>query len=274
MGSAVFFSQRHLTLDVWGVGSAYEAYIGRWSRPVAQKYLHWLGLTAGLDWLDVGCGTGALSRTILQRADPRRVLALDRSAGFVRAAAAALKDGRCSFACADAQALPISDNSVDVAVSGLVLNFIPDPQRALRELRRVVRPGGVISAYVWDYAAGMQMLRVFWDEAVALDPAAEKLDEASRFPLCQPDALRALFDVSGLRIIDVSALEVPTLFNDFDDYWTPFLGGQGPAPTYLAGLSEEKRTDLRERLRTRLDRAHAGGINLSARAWAIRGVNQ
>jgi len=261
-------------MDVWDVGFAYEAYIGRWSRPVAQGYLHWLRLPAGIDWLDVGCGTGALSRTILQRAEPRRVLALDRSPGFVRAAAAALPDGRCSFACADAQALPFADNKADAAVSGLVLNFIPDPARAVRELRRVVRPGGVISAYVWDYAEGMQMLRVFWDEAVALDAAAEKLDEGPRFPLCHPDALRALFNASGLQDIEVTALEVPTVFNDFDDYWEPFLGGQGPAPTYVAGLPEEKRTALRERLRTRLSGSQTGGIQLTARAWAVQGVNR
>jgi SAM-dependent methyltransferase len=155
--------------------------------------------------------------------------------------------------------------------SALVLNFIPVPERAVREMTRVVRPGGVVSAYVWDYAGEMQMLRVFWDEATALDSAAALLDEGQRFPLCHPDALHDLFNSSGLENVDIVPLDVRTTFRSFEDYWNPFLGGQGPAPTYVAGLTESSRAKLRARLQKRLPTAKDGSIVLNARAWAVRG---
>ena len=258
-------------LDVWNVGEAYETYIGRWSRLVAGPYLAWLDLSSGLRWLDLGCGTGALSETILQRAEPASVTALDRSHGFVRGAAKRITDPRSQFTCADAQALPLASDTFDATVSALVLNFIPSPERAVSELARVVRSGGVVSAYVWDYAGEMQLLRVFWDEAAALDKGAAQLDEGRRFPLCHPEPLHDLFCDCGLDNVDIVALDVPTRFRDFADYWTPFLGGQGPAPTYVAGLTESQRNRLRARLHARLASANDGAIVLHARAWAVRG---
>jgi hypothetical protein len=150
-------------------------------------------------------------------------------------------------------------------VSGLVLNFVPDPAAAVAEIRRATR--GTFGAYVWDYGAGgIGLLRAFWDAAVALDPAAAALDEAVRFPLCGEGALGAAFGV------EARGITVPTVFRDFDDYWTPFLGGQGPAPAYLASLPEDRRVALRESLRERLPVAADGTIALTARAWAVRGT--
>jgi len=257
--------------DVWAVGDAYEPYVGRWSRLVAAQLLDWLAVPPGARWLDVGCGTGALSRTILGRAAPEAVTGLDASAGFVQHATARVADPRASFRVGDAQALPFGDGAFDAAVSGLVLNFVPAPARMATEMRRVTRRGGVVALYVWDYAGGMELMRHFWDAAGSLDPAALPLDEGRRFPICRPEPLAALFRDAGLAEVDVRALDVPTVFRDFDDYWTPFLGGQGPAPGYCSSLDEARRTTLRERLRARLPVQPDGRIPLTARAWAARG---
>jgi SAM-dependent methyltransferase len=167
--------------------------------------------------------------------------------------------------------LPFAAAEFDRVVAGLVLNFLPDPVRAVAEMARVVRPGGVVAVYVWDYVEGMELMRRFWDAAAALDPQAAELDEGRRFPLCRPEALHRLFAQAGLAGIGTRAIEVPTRFREFDDYWTPFLGGQGPAPAYCVALADEVRTALRERLRASLPIRGDGSIQLTARAWAVRG---
>jgi SAM-dependent methyltransferase len=258
--------------DTWDDGSTYEAYVGRWSRIVARRFLQWLAVPAGAAWLDFGCGTGALSQTILAEAAPRLVVGCDRSSGYVALARERTGDAHAQFVVAELPALPRVDGGFDVVVSGLVLNFLPHPGDGVSALRQRARPGGVVAAYVWDYAEGMQLIRGFWDAAIALDPAARPLDEGVRFPLCRPDALAQLFGSAGLRDVRVDPIDVPTRFRDFDDYWRPFLGGQGPAPGYVRDLSREHRDRLREALRERLPAAADGSIGLTARAWAVRGV--
>ena len=248
---------------MWQSGAAYEPYVGRWSRLVAERFVAWLAPPAGARWIDVGCGTGALTAAVLAT-DPAAVLGLDRSPGFVtqaRERSAAL------FAVADGGALPLRDGVADHVASGLVLNFLPDPAAAVADMARACRAGGTVAGYVWDYAEGMQPIRLFWDAATALDPAAAELDEARRFTLCRPDRLAALF--SGLAEVQTTAITVPTVFRDFDDYWTPFLGAQGPAPAYVAQLPADARDRLQDHLRATLP---AGPIPLSARAYAIRGT--
>ena len=258
--------------DSWAVGAAYEHYVGRWSRPVAGAFLEWIAVPEGRAWLDVGCGTGALARCILDDAAPKSVVGLDPSEGFLAHARAHVSDARADFRQGDARALPCADGEFDAAVSGLVLNFVPDQAAAAREMRRVTRAGGTLAAYVWDYAGEMQLMRRFWDAAGALDAKARELDEGRRFPLCRPDALRALFEEAGARAVDVRAIDIPTVFENFDDYWSPFLGGQGPAPTYCMSLGEDDRAALRERLRASLPAEPDGTIRLVARAWAVRGT--
>jgi SAM-dependent methyltransferase len=258
--------------DVWAVGEAYEAYVGRWSRLVARDFIAWLALPAQKQWLDVGCGTGALSQTILACADPASVVGVDPSDGFLERAREQTQDARANFQSGKAEALPLADANVDVAVSGLVLNFIPDPGKAVAEIRRALRPGGTAAVYVWDYAGEMQLMRHFWNAAVTLDPAAMPLDEARRFPICNPDALLALFNGSGFDRVECRSIDVPTIFKDFDDYWSPFLGGQGPAPTYCAALPADQRNNLREKIRAGLPIERNGSIRLVARAFAARGV--
>ncbi len=258
--------------EVFERGAAYEPYIGRWSRRVAPEFLAWLNVPPGKRWLDVGSGTGALSQTILQTRDPLSVTGVDRSEGFVAYAREQVQDERVEFRVGDAQELPVETAAFDVAVSGLVLNFVPQPQRAVDEMARAVKPGGTAAVYVWDYADRMQFMRYFWDAAAEVDPKAAELDEGSRFTLCNPDGLTGLFQAARLYDIEVRAIDIPTVFQNFDDFWTPFLGGQGSAPTYVASLSDELRADLRALLKSRLPTASDGSIPLVARAWAIRGT--
>jgi SAM-dependent methyltransferase len=257
--------------DAWAIGAAYESYVGRWSRLVARELLRWLDVPSDSRWLDVGCGTGTLAEEILEHAAPRSVLGVDRSRGFVAHARARATDARIAFQVGDAQALAVASGSFDAVVSGLVLNFVPDPVRMAAEMVRAGRPGSAIALYVWDYAGGMELMRCFWDEAKALDPAAAALDEAVRFPRCAPAPLEALFTATGLSRVATRAIDVHTRFRDFDDYWSPFLGGQGPAPTYAMSLPEDRRAALREAIRASLPVASDGSIPLSARAWAVRG---
>lgn len=257
--------------DVWASGEAYDTYVGRWSRPVAERFVRWLSPLPAATWVEVGCGTGALTRAVLTAADPARLLATDASPDFVGHLSATVGDDRVEPRVADGLALPAPDRSSDYVVSGLVLNFIPGPASAVREMRRAAVPGAVVAAYVWDYAQGMQMIRAFWDAAVALDPAAATLDEAVRFPVCNPGALMDLFSGAGLADVVVTDIVVPTHFADFDDFWTPFLSGQGPAPGYCSSLDDTGLLRLRELLRATL--APAGGeIRLTARAWAVKGT--
>lgn len=248
--------------------------MGRWSRLVAREFLSWLDVPAGARWLDVGCGTGALTRLILDTAAPERVEGVDASDAFVRFARHQVHDGLASFTVGDARSLSQRDESFDAVVSGLALNFVPQPEVALREMKRVTRTGGPVAVYVWDYAGEMQLMRYFWDAAVALDAGAAHLDEGPRFPICNPAALEALFRDARLRDVQSRAIDVPTRFQDFDDYWKPFLGGQGPAPGYAVSLSDERRHALRERLRATLPIAADGSIGLTARAWAVRGTRE
>jgi len=257
--------------DLWAAGDLYEPYVGRWSRLGASEFLKWLAVPAEKDWLDVGCGTGALTQNILDHASPKSVKGVDPSSGFIEYAKARLTSGRVSFEVTDAQSLSIDTASFDAAVAGLVLNFVPQPSRAVAEMARVVRPGGVVAAYVWDYAGKMELMRYFWDAAVALDPAAYELDEGRRFPICQPEPLTELFTKAGLHRVEVRPIDIPTDFRDFDDYWSPFLGGQAPAPGYAMSLSEERRATLRDRIQSKLPIAKNGAIHLIARAWAVRG---
>jgi SAM-dependent methyltransferase len=258
-------------VDMWASGDAYEPYVGRWSRLVAREFVAWLNVPPARRWLDVGCGTGALTRAILDLTAPVEVKGIDPSEAFVAYAYEKVRGDALSFEVGDAQQLSLRSDAYDAVVSGLVLNFLPSPERGLAEMARVARPGGTVAAYVWDYSGKMQLMRYFWDAAVELDPAAVDLDEGQRFPICRPEPLRDLFRGAGLEDVETRAIDVPTHFRSFDDYWMPFLGGQAPAPSYASSLSEERRVVLGERIRRALPIAADGSIDLVARAWAARG---
>jgi SAM-dependent methyltransferase len=260
--------------DVFAVAPAYEAYMGRWSRPVAREFVRWLEVPARRRWLDVGCGTGALTEVVVEVGEARSVVGVDPSPGFVQhARARSFGTAEVQFLQGDALALPVGSVDFDVVVSGLVLNFVPEPGRMVAEMTRAGTPGATIALYVWDMSGGMELHARFWEAATEVDPAAATRDEAARFrEICAPEPLETLFADAGLSDVVTRPIDVPTVFRDLDDYWTPFLGGQGPAPAYLVSLPPDRQEAIREALRRRLKPGADGSLSLNARAWAIRGT--
>jgi SAM-dependent methyltransferase len=258
-------------MNIWTEPETYEGYIGRWSRVVAPEFLAWLHAKRGSRWLDDGCGTGELTRAILELSAPEAVDGFDLSVPYINYAREHTQDSRATFAVADAQALPCADAVYDVAVAGLCLNAMPDQPRAVAEIMRVVKPGGIVGAYVWDFDGKMQMLTHFWNTVEALDPSTEDSSEDPRFAICKPEPFAELFRAAGLHDVEVRAIDAPTVFKDFDDFWTPFLRGEAPAQQHTASLSPERRALLRDRLRTSLPIIGNGSIPMIARAWAAKG---
>jgi SAM-dependent methyltransferase len=257
----------------WATGDAYERYLGRWSARIAPKFVRWLDQPSGAAWLEVGCGSGALVRAIFN-ADANsdlRVSGVDPSSGFVETAKALSTDPRAVFRVASAENLPFRAGEFDIVVSGLVLNFLPDPVAGLREMGRVCRPGGTVAGYVWDYTGEMWLLRHFWEAVFELLPDARSLDEVRRFAACRPEPLREMFAAGGLINLDVTALGETAQFSDFEDYWAPFLAGQGAAPSFVVSLPGTTQAELRDTIRRRLPVASDGTIELPLRVWAIRG---
>jgi SAM-dependent methyltransferase len=246
--------------------------MGRWSRLIAPVFLRWFAAPSQQTWLDVGCGTGALTRLIFAEKQPGVVFCLDPSLPFLQYARRSTASPRVHFIAGQAQSVGLVSNSVDVVVSGLVLNFVPRPQAAISEMIRVAKPGGHIGIFVWDYADGMQMLRFFWDAAAALDPGAKEFDEGICFPICREGELESSLRAAGLARVEAMPVEVQTIFLDFEDYWQPFLGRVGPAPNYLMGLHPMQRRKIEERLRKTLPVREDGSISLVARAWAVKGI--
>jgi len=238
----------------------YERFMGRWSRRLAPLFVTFAGVTDGDRVLDVGSGTGALSAAAAAIGSVQ-VTGIEPSASFVQYAREHV-NGR--FEVGDALALAFADDAFDRTLSMLVLNFVPDPAAALQQMIRVTRPGGVVAAAVWDYGDGMQMLRTFWDAAVALDPDAAPRDEG-HMPLCTRGSLAQLWRTHGLADVDEQPLTIDMTFASFDDYWQPFQCGQGPAGVYVSSLAESARHTLESRLRANAD------LTMRARAWAVRG---
>ena len=256
---------------MFSLGEAYDLFMGRWSGRLAPLLVQFAGVTDGDDVLDVGSGTGSLAGAVAAVAPSSRIVGIDRSEPYVTVARARHQSPRMWFEVGDAEHLPFEAARFDRTLSLLILNFVPDPQKALIEMIRVTRPGGTVAAAVWDYGDGMEMLRVFWDEAVGLDPRARAKDER-QMPLSRAGELAALWR-THLPNVAETALTIETQFSSFEDYWSPFLQQQGPAGAHVATLSPDDRERLALKLRLRLlgtqgDRP----FTLRARAWAVRGV--
>jgi len=256
--------------DSWESGDSYEYYMGRWSRLVAESFIEWLFPSSGLKWLDIGCGSGALSEAIIKNHEPAVLIAVDQSADFVRTAKKRL-GSRAHCRVGNALSLPLNDSSVNIAVSGLVLNFIPEPEKALFEMRRVTDARGTVAAYIWDYAGKMDFLKYFWDAAVDIKPEALNLHESRRFQDSNAGTLKRLFEKAGFVDVETTSIDIITLFRDFDDYWKPFLGSQGPAPSFVSSLDEDSKDKLRNTLKAHLPTEPDGSISMVARAWAAKG---
>lgn len=249
----------------------YERFMGRWSRRLAGPLLEFAEVQDGDHILDVGSGTGSLALTLAARTAHSTIVGIDPAAAFVDHARSRTTDPRVRFEIGDAQRLPFGDATFDRAIACLVFHFVPDGSRAAREMRRVTRPGGIVVACTWDSTGGMQMLHRFWEAALALDPAADAMDERRR-PFTRPGELAGLWRSAGLGDVEDTMLEVPLDFASFEDFWAPFLFGQGPVGSYVVGLAPERQAGLRARLRADLWGAGPDRpLSLSARAWAVRG---
>lgn len=256
--------------DAWDSGDPYDYFMGRWSKLMALKFLEWLSLPHNLSWLDVGCGTGALSESIVQNYKPASLCCIDPSTNFLVKAKERLS-GNADIMVGSASRIPKDNKTFDVVVSGLALNFFNDLSGALSEMKRVLKANGIIAAYLWDYAGRMEFLRVFWDAVCEVKPDDCNLDEGIRFPICNCDKLNEAFMRAGIADIEISYLDIDTVFRDFADYWNPLLGGQGPAPSYLTFLPEDVKSKIKANIVKRAPVAPDGTIKLLARAIAIRG---
>lgn len=251
-----------------GPAQAYDEFMGRHSRPLAQLFAGFTGITRGLTVLDVGSGPGALTETLAEIVGPEHVAAAEPSPTF--AAACAARIPRADVREVPAERLPWTDGAFDAALCQLVVNFMEDPAAGVLEMRRVVRSGGIVSACIWDTSGGMEMLQTFWDAALSLDPSAPAEGARARFG--SPEDLRDLWTDSGLDKLTTDTLDVDCTYGDFDDFWQPFTAGVGPAGGYCASLEPAARDVLREECRRRLGDP-PGPFHLSARSWAIRGTS-
>lgn len=251
---------------------AYERFMGRWSRLLADELVDFTGVPMRARVLDVGSGTGALAFALAAKRPQAHVVGIDPAREYVDYAASRNPSPKLlSFEVGDAQKLRFPKSSFDTCASLLVFNFIPDPAKALQELIRVTRPGGRISAAVWDYGEGMKMLRLFWDAAIAISPDAASKDER-HMPLCRKGQLGELWQKAGLEDLHDDALEITMKFDGFADFWEPFLLGQGPAGSFASKLAPDQLAKLRRNLQTRLPVVgEKTPFSLTARAWAVRG---
>jgi SAM-dependent methyltransferase len=258
-------------VKMFSASAGYERFMGRWSRLLAPGYIEFAGVKNGDRVLDVGTGTGSLASAIEARMPSSQIVGVDPSEGFIAFARKNAKSGRAHYEVGDAQALKFEDASFDGTMALLVMNFIPDHVKAIGEMRRVTRPRGVVSACVWDYNQGMQMLRFFWDEAVALDPAIEPRDER-HMKLSHQGQLAELWKRAGLVDVQEKPLTIDQPYASFDDYWGPFTKGAGPGGVHVVSLPEDRRAQLEARMRKRLLGNRADGpFVLKARAWCVRG---
>jgi len=258
--------------SIFSEARAYERFMGRWSRQLAPLLVRFAGIRDGESVLDVGSGTGALTAAVAAAAPSSRIIGIDPAAPYVALAQSQHGSALISFEIGDGQQMRFASATFDRTLSLFVFNFIPDARKALGEMRRVTKPKGTVAAAVWDYGEGMGMLRVFWDEAVALQPSSAAKDERN-MPFCRPGELASLWREQGLENVVEDGLTIETRFASFDDFWTPFLERQGPAGAYTASLTAPDREALRLRLRRRLlGTGSDRGIVMRARAWAVRGT--
>lgn len=255
-------------------GDAYEQQMGRWSRLLAQPFLDFVDLDDAGRVLDLGCGTGSLARALAPRSAASRIVGLDASEAYVDHARGRIGDPRIAFQVGDACALPFPDASFDGVLSLLMLPFVPRTAQAVAEMRRVARPGAVAAAASWDARGGHVAQRMFLDTAALLDPAADALRARNLTrPTMRPGELAAAWQSAGFLDIRETTLSIRMAYADFDDYWAPYLGRQGPAAAYVAGLDAPSAARLHEAVRRAyLDGEPDGPRSYAATAWAVRGI--
>jgi SAM-dependent methyltransferase len=259
-------------VDAFSNASAYENYMGRWSSLVARKVIRGLAVDDGKTWLDVGAGTGILTQVILEQASPQKILAIDISENYLSYAREVITDERVEFKVGDASQLAFDTPQFDIAIAGLVLNFVPSAEDMVRGMKEAVKGGGTVVAYVWDYTDGMEMLKHFWNAAITVDASAQAFNAATQYSLCNPDSLQSLFAQCALKDIEVTSVDIEMNFANFDDFWLPFLHAQGSVSKYLRSLDDTGRNRLQDQLRQELPINSDDTIHLTARAWVVKGI--
>ena len=248
--------------------SAYDRHVGRYTRQLAGAFVAFAGIEAGQRALDVGCGPGALAATLAATLGAANVAAVDPSESFAAACRERLPG--VDVTVAHAESLPYEHNTFDATLAQLVVNFMDDPEAGVREMARVTRPGGTVTACVWDYAGEMTLLRTFWDAARTVEPERGAAATEAQMPWCREGELGELWAKAGLTDIRLEALVVRAVYDDFDDLWSPFLTGLAPAGVFCASLDDDSRAALRAAFQAQLNVAD-GPFELSARAWAVAG---
>ena len=253
---------------------AYEVMMGRWSRRLAPLFVKFVGVRDGERVLDVGCGTGALSSTLASMTRAAEIVGIDPSAAFIQAARSQIADPRVTIELGDAQNLPYADASFDRCLALLIVNFIPDAPKAAKEMRRVTKSGGVVATTMWDGSRANELQNCLWDAAIAIDPTVKR-PSGGPVSYGSAEALSGLLKGSGLTDIEVTDLTMPCQFSSFDELWQRYFGGSGAGPTgvYVAGLTEDRREAVKQRLRQDVLRGGSDGpFTLQAKAWAVRGL--
>lgn len=251
-------------------GESYEKFMGRWSRAAGRVFLDWLSLPKGLRWLDVGCGTGAFTEIIQQLSGAAEIVGIDPSAAQISYAQSRHADESARFQIADARSIPFEDGSFDVAVSGLVLNFIPDREKAISEMRRVVRRAGTVAAYVWDFAHDGSAAQHLNSAIKELGDPGYRRTELNAESTTEEN-LKSLFERGGLTGVETRAIEIAVRFRDFDDYWHSNTTFTSPTGNFIKSLTEEKRRRLIDLVRARLPIDELGAISYTARVNAVKG---
>jgi ubiquinone/menaquinone biosynthesis C-methylase UbiE len=249
-------------------GAAYERMMGRWSRVIGRSFLDWLNLPAGLRCLDVGCGNGAFTEELIARCAPATVMALDPSEDQIAYARQRPGTKSAEFRVGDAQALPFDDDSYEAATMALVIAFLSDPAKAVTEMARVVRPGGLIAIYMWDIRGGGVPIHPLYDalKSIGMTPGTQPNPEASR-----REVMQELWQKAGLQSVEMCVLRVPVVFSNFDDFWESTTVPVGPQGKVIAAMSPNAREQLRARTREQLPIAADGRIAYEAFANAAKG---
>jgi SAM-dependent methyltransferase len=255
-------------------GSAYELFLGRWTKRLADPLLAFANFPSTGDLLDVGCGTGSLALTMADHWPGRRVVGIDVAEPYIAFARGRKAAEIPAFEVGDAAKLPYDDDSFAGCATQLVLNFVPRPLEAVAEMRRVTVPGGVVVAAVWDFRGGLVYQRIFWDTAAGIDPnAGLARDRLFSAPLALPSGLLNLFKDAGLAQVQQTSITIRMAYADFNDYWQPLLGGQGPVGTYVINLAPELRLALEAAVKKAFcSGAPDGERSMTATAWAVRGI--
>ena len=251
----------------WSNIDKYNEFMGKWSIMVAKEFLIWLSKDNDVQkkkWIDIGCGPGSLTFEILKFFNPEFLLGVDPSPDYLPNSSSP----NISFQVGSSHKLPVSSNIFDFVVSGLALNFMSDINASIQEMLRVLKPNCCLALYVWDYSGQMDLLRPFWDVAGELKPEAKSLDEGELFPICNKPSLISLFEDNGIKDIKYNEIVINPTFSDFESYWGPFLGGQGPAGSYLISLNQQDQNLLKTKLASRFLNKP---LSLKARALAIQG---